>query len=186
MTWRNRIVGVGEEAPDQLQANPLNWRLHPKHQQEALTGILDDVGWVQQVIVNRRTGNLIDGHLRVMLALRQNAASVPVLYVDLSPEEESLILATLDPIAALASPDAQKLDELLREVGTDSPAVQTMLDKLAEKAGIVLDESSGAKIPIDDVPEQWLVLIECDDEAAQVALLDRLSGEGYRCRALTS
>src|SRR5450759_3885851 len=27
--WRSRIVGSGEEAPDQLVANPLNWRTHP-------------------------------------------------------------------------------------------------------------------------------------------------------------
>ena len=34
--WRNRITGSGEEAPDQLLANPANWRLHPKAQQDAL------------------------------------------------------------------------------------------------------------------------------------------------------
>ena len=28
--WRNRIIGTGEEAPDQLLANPANWRIHPK------------------------------------------------------------------------------------------------------------------------------------------------------------
>ncbi len=27
MTWQNRIVGYGEEAPDQLMANPDNWRV---------------------------------------------------------------------------------------------------------------------------------------------------------------
>src|SRR5437867_4576224 len=68
-TWRNRIVGSGEEAPDQLLANPKNWRIHPKHQQEALAGVLDEVGWVQEVIVNQQTGHLVDGHLRVTLAL---------------------------------------------------------------------------------------------------------------------
>ena len=31
--WRNRIVGEGVEAPDQLLANPQNWRTHPKFQQ---------------------------------------------------------------------------------------------------------------------------------------------------------
>lgn len=28
--WRNRIVGYGEEAPDQLLASPQNWRIHRK------------------------------------------------------------------------------------------------------------------------------------------------------------
>ena len=47
---RNRITGTGEEAPDQLLANPANWRIHPKAQQDALAGALDQVGWVKQVL----------------------------------------------------------------------------------------------------------------------------------------
>jgi hypothetical protein len=47
--WRNRITGSGQEAPDQLLANPANWRIHPKAQQDALAGVLDQGGWVQQV-----------------------------------------------------------------------------------------------------------------------------------------
>jgi hypothetical protein len=38
--WRNRITGSGQEAPDQLLANPANWRIHPKAQQDALAGAL--------------------------------------------------------------------------------------------------------------------------------------------------
>ena len=52
--------------------------------------------------MNRRTGYVIDGHARVALALTRKEASVPVLYVDLSPDEERLVLATFDPIGALA------------------------------------------------------------------------------------
>jgi hypothetical protein len=70
---RNRIVASGEEAPDQLLANPANWRIHPKAQQDALSGALDAVGWVQQVLVNRRSGFVVDGHARVALALSRGA-----------------------------------------------------------------------------------------------------------------
>lgn len=136
-TWQNRIVGSGEEAPDQLLANPVNWRVHPRHQQEALAGVLDEVGWVQQVIVNQRTGHLIDGHLRVALAMRRGEPKVPVLYVDLDPEEEALVLATLDPLAAMAAADAEKLDELLRDVSTSEAAVQEMLSMLAAQNGLL-------------------------------------------------
>lgn len=142
-TWRNRIVGEGEAAPDQLLANPSNWRTHPGSQADALRGVLADVGWVQRVIVNQRTGYLVDGHLRVMEALKAGAPSVPVVYVDLSPEEEALILATLDPLAAMAGIDAAQLDALLREVSTDSPAVAAMLDELAQAAGIVPGSTPG-------------------------------------------
>ncbi|HEY5277825.1 MAG TPA: hypothetical protein VIK38_15050, partial [Coriobacteriia bacterium] len=99
--WRNRIVGSGAEAPERLAANPANWRVHPRHQRDALAGSLDTVGWVAQVLVNCQTGFLVDGHARVALALARKEASVPVLYVDLSPDEERLVLATFDPIGAL-------------------------------------------------------------------------------------
>jgi hypothetical protein len=135
-SFKNRIIGHGEEAPDQLLANPKNWRIHPKAQQDALSGVLAEVGWVQNVIVNQRTGHLVDGHLRVQVAMRDNAATIPVAYVDLSPEEEDLILATLDPLAALAGTDKEKLEDLLNEIGSNNPEVQALLTSMANSSGI--------------------------------------------------
>ena len=59
--WRSRIVGQGEVDPTTLETNPLNWRRHPLVQKRAIGGVLDEIGWVQQVIVNRQTGRLVDG-----------------------------------------------------------------------------------------------------------------------------
>ena len=59
--WRNRIVGTADVPPDQLVANPANWRTHPGAQRDALRGSLGEVGWVQQVMVNQRTGFVVDG-----------------------------------------------------------------------------------------------------------------------------
>ncbi|HEY7065853.1 MAG TPA: hypothetical protein VII06_30540 [Chloroflexota bacterium] len=134
--WRNRIVGYGEEAPDQLVANPRNWRIHPTGQQEALLGVLRQVGVVQDVLVNRTTGFVVDGHLRVMLALREGQAVIPVKYVELSPEEEALVLATFDPLAALAGIDKEQLAALLQEVETSDAAVQQLLNDLAAECGV--------------------------------------------------
>lgn len=99
--WRNRISGHGEEDPNRLLCNPKNWRLHPKAQQNALAGVLAEIGWVQDVIVNRRTGFVVDGHARVALAISAGER-VPVVYVDLSEQEEALIIATFDPLSAMA------------------------------------------------------------------------------------
>jgi len=131
---KNRIIGSGEEQLDQIMFNPRNWRIHPLSQQDALKGVLEEVGWVQQVIVNRRTGNLIDGHLRCQLAAREGQKTIPVVYVDVSEDEEALVLATLDPIAAMAATDKQKLDELLRSIRAEDEDVLNLLDELAEKA----------------------------------------------------
>lgn len=128
--WRNRIVSHGEERPDQLLANPRNWRIHPKHQQQALEGVLSEVGWIQDVIVNKRTGFVLDGHLRVGLAISTNQPAVPVKYVDLDEDEETLVLATFDPLAALAVADREQQVALLNEVTTEDTAVQELLAML--------------------------------------------------------
>ena len=57
----------------------------------------------------RRSGFVVDGHARVALAISRHELTVPVLYVDLLPEEEALVIATLDPIGAMATADDAKL-----------------------------------------------------------------------------
>ena len=132
-TYKNRIIGSGEESLDDILFNPRNWRIHPLSQQDALKGILEEVGWVQQVIINKRTGNLVDGHLRCQLAAREGNKTIPVLYVDIDEAEELLVLSTLDPIAAMAVTDKAKLEELLADIESENENVQKMLDDIATK-----------------------------------------------------
>jgi len=113
--WANRIVGTGEEPPDQLLANPKNWRIHPRAQQRALGAVLGRVGWVQDVIVNRTTGYVLDGHLRVAMAITNEEPMVPVSYVELDEREEDLVLANLDPLSTLAVADPEALGRLLEQ-----------------------------------------------------------------------
>lgn len=101
--WRSRIVGHELVAPDQLLAHPFNWRIHGAVQQRLTEGALDDLGWIDEVTVNRLTGRVINGHLRVSLAMRRNEPLVPVRYVELSEEEELRALRSLQLVASLAA-----------------------------------------------------------------------------------
>lgn len=151
MTWRNRIVGHGEQAAGQFMANPNNWRIHPKAQREALTGVLGEVGWVQSVIVNRTTGHVLDGHARIEEALKLgDETPVPFVEVELSEDEEAKILLTLDPISAMAAADKANLDSLLREVSTASNGIQSMLEELAANNGLIDSLQEGAAESVGD------------------------------------
>lgn len=132
MTWENRIVGYGESAPDDLLANPDNWRVHPKNQQDAMAGALDQIGWVAPVIVNQRTGFVVDGHLRVAMAISEGADMVPVAYVDLSAEEEAVVLATFDPLTAMAVTDEQLLSSLMEGITFDTAALSAAVDAVLQ------------------------------------------------------
>ena len=129
--WDSRIVATGEEDPEQLLANPANWRIHPAAQRSALAGVLDRIGWIQNIVINRTTGHVIDGHLRADLAVQMGETRVPVVYVELSEEEERLALAALDPIAGMAVPDSEKLAELAEALDlTDNEPLALRLDGL--------------------------------------------------------
>ncbi len=71
---------------------------------------------------------------------------VPVLILDVDETEADKILATLDPLAAMATTDKDALAQLLAGVQTDSEALQAMLD---EMVGV----SSDWKDREDSVPE---------------------------------
>ena len=114
--WQNRITRYGEQAPGELVANERNWRTHPRAQQDALEGALRNVGIVQNVVVNQRSGRMLDGHLRVQMAINSGQPMVPITYVDLSDEEEALILATIDPVTGLAGTDQELLDSLITDI----------------------------------------------------------------------
>ena len=125
MGWRNRIVGEGCEKPEDLLANPRNFRIHSTEQQRALSAVLNTVGIVDRVIVNRGTGFVVDGHMRVAMAISEGEDSIPVTYVDLSDDEEAVVLASFDRITGMAGTDSEKLAELLEEARGSEAAMES-------------------------------------------------------------
>lgn len=134
--WQNRIVGEAEVDPATLVPHPLNARRHPLPQVSALNGVLSEVGFVQRIIVNQRTGHILDGHLRAEMAVGRHEPTVPVVYVDLSEDEERLILSVFDPISAMAESDRETLDALLASVTADG-ALGELLAAMAGAAAPV-------------------------------------------------
>jgi DNA methylase len=149
--WQNRIVDHADVAPNDLVPNPPNWRTHPLEQQRALGGALSEVGWVTGVVVNRTTGNVVDGHLRIDLALARHEPTVPVTYVELTEDEEALVLATLDPIGTMAEAEATALASLLSGLEPADDALRALLDDLTREQGI--DLAHAGLIDPNEAPE---------------------------------
>lgn len=161
--WVNRIVGHAEEDPNGLLANPRNYRLHSAMQQDLTVAALDQIGWISEVMVNQRTGCVVDGHMRVILALRHNEPFVPVRYVDLSDEEEALALRTYDPLGELADLDKTKLKDLQAECEKLSmkPETLAMLAQLQQLSPVAIAERRAA------MGAEAVAAAEAQDEAAK-------------------
>jgi hypothetical protein len=145
--WRNRIVATGMADPASLVPHPENYRKHGDGQRRAMGGALSELGWVQPITVNRTTGRIVDGHMRVGLAIKAGAEAVPVNYVELSEDEERLALATLDPLGDLAQRDSVAVHELIGTLtvsDSDLLAFLVEVDREAKKEVGGTVESRGA------------------------------------------
>ena len=132
INWRSRIVRTGKIAASQVTPHPHNPRRHPQLQRDAVTASFDELGQIAPIIINVNNGYLVDGEERSWLALDQPGdVELDAIWVDLSEDEHEKALLYFDATGDLASYDRDVLDALLREVDTDSNAIQQMLSELA-------------------------------------------------------
>jgi len=135
----DRIKELRRVRAKDLLPNPKNWRRHPKAQADALRALLADVGYADALLTRELSDGrlqLVDGHLRAQIT---PDSLVPVLVLDLTEEEADKVLATLDPLAAMAETDAERIKALLQTVRTDDEAVT---DLLRHTAGDVFGKPS--------------------------------------------
>jgi len=192
MHIRDRIKELRRVKASQLRPHPKNWRTHPKAQQDALRGLLAEVGYADALLVRELPDGslqLIDGHLRAETTPDQQ---VPVLVLDLDEHEAAKLLALLDPLAGLAEADEDVLADLLAHVETENEALRAVLDRMLGEPETPLAEDSapgespGANYRAGvNIPEAFQVVVECRDEAQQQELFERFRAEGLRCKLLT-
>lgn len=175
--------------PAQLDDNPSNWRLHPASQLSALNDLIAEVGWAGALLYNERTKRLIDGHGRKELFAGKGA--VPVLVGSWTPAQEKLILATLDPLAALAEPQHDKLAKLVSSIDVGklgSESVSEILKDLVTKPNTESpSEAPPAVAPGENgftYAEQFAVIVVLQSEAEQQKAYARLCEEGWTCRVV--
>ena len=187
MQLRDRIKELRRVPASQLRPNPKNWRTHPDAQQNAVRGVLAEIGIANAVLARELPDGslmLIDGHLR---AETLGAETVPVLVLDVDEAEADKLLVTLDPLAAMAETNNERLTELLQEIETSSEAVQEMLDNLWLAENGIEPSISGSSENQKEVAIKsgWEIIVTCRDESHQKELFQALTSEGVECRLLT-
>jgi hypothetical protein len=183
MKIRDRIKELRRVPASQLQPNPKNWRTHPPAQQDSLKAVLAEVGYADALLARETPDGglmLIDGHLRAETTPDQE---VPVLILDVDEAEADKLLATLDPLAAMAQADDAKLADLVLCVKTGSAALENMLTRLvADARAVPTPEPAADSKP--NLETRFAVVVDCESEQQQLELLEQFERTGLRCRAL--
>ena len=125
---RDRIVEFKRIPAADLQDNAGNWRTHPQAQRDAFRAVAARVGVAGALLAyhSKRAGGalvVIDGHMRKS---EYPDFEWPVLVTDLDDEEADLLLATYDPLAAMAEANAARLRELSARTQSDDPALEAL------------------------------------------------------------
>ena len=174
MQVRDRIKELRRVPASELIPNPKNWRAHPNAQREALKGVLAEIGYADALLVRETKEGLmlVDGHLR---AETTPDSEVPVLVLDIDEGEADVMLATLDPLAAMAEVTEDPLRRLTESIEVESAAVREMLDALLEGGATAVNgNSGGAEVLLDQAiqlkPQREYVVVVCDTDSEFAAL----------------
>lgn len=186
---RNRIKAHVRMRAGDLVPHELNPRTHSEAQRATLAALYEEIGFARSLLAYELPDGrlkLIDGHLRKDLA---PDLEVDVEVLDVSDAEARALLLSLDPLAQLADYDRTALDRLRSLTNTSSDAIANLWASIVQTNAAVQESLSAARTPkerTETIPEQFLILVECDDEQTQIELLQRFQEEGLTCKALVS
>lgn len=107
--------------------HPRNPKVHADHQLATIRDSIRRLGWVKPVVVNVRTGMLVDGHGRLAVCKAEGWETAPALFGEWDEDQEREILAYLDAITAQAGIDESKLAELQKELTIGSEHLRDLL-----------------------------------------------------------
>jgi len=148
MTVRNRKQGVRRVRAGDLIPHGSNWRKHPPTQRAAMEAILEEVGDIDYLkVVETPEGlMLVDGHLRADI---QADSEVDVVVLDLDPQEQAKVLATFDPLAAMAQTNMDQFLALAETIESESGAIKGLLEAVANNERLPLP-TEWPDLPTDD------------------------------------
>ena len=178
MPIRDRIVEHIRIRAGELVPHELNPRIHSEAQRQALGRLYEEIGFARSLLAYRLPDSrlkLIDGHLRRTM---DPDMEVAVEVLDVSDAEARALLLAIDPLAQLAGYEAETLEELRGLVEKESAAIKSLWEVLAEAA-----QKTRQALDREAPPPRFFVLVDCADEAEQLALLERFQDEGLKCQA---
>src|SRR5437870_5196035 len=170
MPIRNRIIRHVRVRAGDLVPHELNPRVHSDAQRRALQMLYEEIGFARSLLAYPLADGrlkLIDGHLRASMHPDQE---VDVEVLDVNDAEARALLLAIDPLAQLAGYAADTLEKLRKVVEADSAAVKSLWQTLQEASERTKRNLQRAR-EADELPEQFFVLVECEDEEEQRELL---------------
>lgn len=163
-------------ALERLQPHPRNPR---RGDVEAIAKSVEHNGFYGAVVAQRSTGYVLAGNHRLEGAKAAGHAEVPCIWVDVDDDQALRILLVDNRTSDQSVYDEETLIAQLKELkATDAGLVGSGFDDRYLNRLL----SGGAKKAADGSLQIWRLIIDCETEEQQNALVEELSKEGYRVK----
>jgi ParB-like chromosome segregation protein Spo0J len=133
-----------------------------------LSASLERFGLVEPLLWNARTGFLVSGHQRLNILKAQQREKVPVVVIDISPEEEMALNVVLNNRQAQGDWDLDRLQLVMQDLASAS-------EEMAQATGFDAQEARELSGNLEPVEEDW----QEEDAMGEVEISFRMPRERF-------
>ena len=176
---------------DDLIPYAKNSRTHSAEQVAQIAASIREFGFTNPVLIDSE-GGIIAGHGRVHAARKLGMAEVPCIMLDnLTELQKQAYIIADNKLALNAGWDDELLKIELQDLHAqdfDMGLLGFDAQELSEAMGLesALDDASPAPDAGINYQEKFAVLVDCNDEAHQRQVFEKLGGMGYVCKVLVN
>jgi len=184
---RMQMVAINKLSP--AEYNPRRDLKPGDPDYEKLKTSINTFGYVEPLVWNSRTGNLVGGHQRLKILIEQGVQEVEVSVVDLEVGQEKVLNLALNRVQG--GWDNEKLAILLKDLsempnfdvsltGFDAPEISSLFDRYLDEGGEAEADVALPEIPVTK-PGDLIILgqhrILCGDSSKEEDLAKLLDGK---------
>jgi len=159
-----------------------NSRKHSDEQVAQIAASIKEFGWTNPILIDGEKG-IIAGHGRLMAARKLEMSEVPVIELNHLTHTQKKALIIADNKLALNADWEQELLKIEIQALSDDDFDITLLGFDEIELGKMFDEMNEEdNIKSQNYNEVFNIIVECEDEAEQEKIFNRLNTEGYKCR----
>jgi len=154
MVYGDSVMEIRKIPIDKINPAPYNPRKDLKPgdpEYEKLKRSMQEFGYVEPIVWNKRTGNIVGGHQRYKVLLDMGMSEVDCVVVDLDETKEKALNLALNKIQG--DWDYLKLKDILQELDTRAFDLELTGFDMEEIEDLVAQINVPEEITEDDVPE---------------------------------
>lgn len=171
-----------------LKLDPQNARTHDEANIAAIAASLKQYGQLKPIVAQRRTGEILAGNGALLAARKLGWSHLAVVWGKLDAAAGRGFSVADNRTAELAGWDTELLLAQIDLIAQDTPDLAAAWQLAELKAS--LDQSApkdekDQEQSAQSAPEEYQVVVECENEDQQKAVYEQLQREGRKCRLLT-